>query len=113
MSTTSGNPIAAAVGENQFAPEAQYGQVEQQAQLTAEAPISGAPTVPQVPGQAAPAPAPAPAPTGPAPLAVPQVSPAYHAQLAETWAALASMPGVSPRVKQMAKQAKLDAKKGR
>lgn len=112
MSTKSGNPIAAAVGENQFAPEAQYGQVEQQAELTAEAPISGAPTVPQPAGAPSPAPAPAPAP-GLAPMPVPQVQPGYAHSLAETWGALASMPGVSPRVKEMARLARRDVEKGR
>lgn len=110
MSTTTGNPIAAAVGENQFAPEAQYGQVEQQAALTAEAPISGAPMVPQPAGAPAAAPAPA---AGPAPAMIPQVQPGYAHSLAETWGALASLPGASPRVKEMARLAKLDAQKGR
>jgi len=111
MSTTTGNPIAAAVGENQFGLQAQFGQVEQQAQLTQEAPISGAP----MPVQPAGGPTPTAAQTGqPAPaMVVPQVLPAYSHQLAETWGALASMPGVSPRVKEMARQAKLDVKRGR
>lgn len=113
MSTTSGNPIAAAVGENQFSPEQQYGQVEQQAQLTQEAPISGAPMPVQAPGQPAPAASPVPQGSGPAPVAVQPVSPTYYHQLAETWGALAGMPGASPRVKQMAKAARNDAKKGR
>lgn len=113
MSTKPGNPIAAAVGENQFAPEAVFGQVERQAQLTQEAPISGAPMPVQPAGGPAPASAPAPAPGPPAGTVPVQVLPAYSQRLAETWGALASMPGVSPRVKEMARLAKLDVKKGR
>lgn len=111
MSTVPGNPIAAAVGENQFAPEAQYGQVEQQAQLTQEAPISGAPMPVQPPAGAGGGPAPG--PQAPAAMPVPQVQPGYYHSLAETWGALASMAGASPRVKEMARQAKLDVKRGR
>ena len=108
MSTTPGNPIASAVGENQFSDMAQFGQVEQQAQLTQEAPISGAPTPVQPQGQ----PAAQPTPTAAPPAApAPTVQPAYYAQLAETWGALASIHGASPRVKEMARQAKLDAKR--
>jgi len=41
------------------------------------------------------------------------VQPGYYHSLAETWGALASMAGASPRVKEMARQAKLDVKRGR
>ena len=110
MSTTPGNPIASAVGENQFSDMAQFGQVEQQAQLTQEAPISGAPMPVQPQGQSAPT-QPAPAAAAPPAAPAPTVQPAYYAQLAETWGALASIHGASPRVKEMAKQAKADSKR--
>lgn|SRR5690348_8061650 len=105
MSTRTSNPIAIN-GENQFAPEAQYGQVEQQAELLREAPISGAPTVPAAPTaaprsgssrgrEASPTP----------PISNAEVGAAYYSMLAETWRQLASLPGASPVVKAYAKRA--------
>ena len=109
MSTTSpGNPLAAHVGENQFSPQAMYGDVEAQAALTDVAPISGAPTVPGQSASQGSAPA---APPPPAAAPAPTIPPAYYAQLAVTWDALAHLPGASPVVREMAKRAKGDSHK--
>lgn len=97
--------------DNFTQPEPQYGELARMQQLTAEAPISGAPTPGA--GSAMPQPAAGPSIAPPGPVAIqpqapaPHPNAAYYEQVARFWTRMARAPGATPAVKEQATKARL------
>jgi hypothetical protein len=109
---TSGNNNPA--GRNQFdrfTPELPYGDLKRSTELMREAPISGAPVagralnLPERAHDAAARPQAPRASTSAAPAGLSPYAPAGAPTPAQVWAMIASVPGASPLVQQLAAQA--------
>lgn len=96
--------------DNFTQPEPQYGELARMQQLTAEAPISGAPTPGA--GSAMPQPAAGPSIAPPGPVAIQPQAPAphpnlaYYENVARVWTRLARGPHTTPFIKETARRAR-------